>query len=116
MGNRETWGFVLFLVVVLGGMAAGTWYAWRQDRAPAAPPPVRPLPDLRAAPPVTVRPPPSKVQERVHLVPVPAARPKVRRCLGDDGVPIYTTEPECPAGSTLDAVREVHVRDPVRKR
>lgn len=108
MRDHETLGFSLLVVVIFGAVAAGAWYAWRMEHPARAHEPVKPLPDLRAAAPVRVE--YVKVPtERVRVVSRPAKRPEVRRCLGADAVPIYTTEPACPEGATPDKVMEVHL-------
>lgn len=97
--------------------AAGAGYTWWLDhRANAA----APLPEVRtatlpmsaAAPPALVRPARDASRLAQHAQRYePAAATVVRKCLGADGVPVFTSA-ACPNGSTLQ--REIAVEVPAR--
>jgi hypothetical protein len=72
--------------------AVGAGYAWWTDRHAPAPLPAKQAPAI-----AVVRPAPAAMA---------AAGPVLRKCLGRDGVPVFTTA-ACPAGSVLE--REIAV-------
>jgi hypothetical protein len=99
--------------LVAAVFAAGAAYTWWLDHRAAA---ATPLSDLRAATPLPEW--PSQQFAPPVAQPTPSrgtrtlqAPATVSRCVGADGVPIFTSM-ACPAGSRLDKQVAVDVRDP----
>lgn len=90
----------IVVLVVSGGSAAFAGHAWWQQKQDSQPAAVRTMPVPAPPSPQRTARVPSVVSSTPPRVARTGAADALRKCIGADGVPVYTNH-ACPAGSTL---------------